>query len=228
MEPSSWAGGVAAILAAVTLLVGIAGMVRRSHRGRPWLVVLFGINAGYGDVSPDTLRAVQPVDVLLLLLAGVTYIGFWPGPGASQAVWMSLAIAQPLLGIAILLATHLWGRSGLMGGALVLSILMVVDGTWTATGWLGVTASFAAPGGRLRDDWASLQAVGGGPRGRLWSAGRLVRLGRCAPARVAQALRPRPLGKPSPPGCRHPAVCGQILEIAPRDSRSEYAAWQRA
>lgn len=141
MEPSSWAGGVAAILAAVTLLVGIAGMVRRSHRGRPWLVVLFGINAGYGDVSPDTLRAVQPVDVLLLLLAGVTYIGFWPGPGASHAVWMSLAIAQPLLGIAILVATHLWGRSGLMGGALVLSILMVVDGTWTATGWLGVTAS---------------------------------------------------------------------------------------
>jgi hypothetical protein len=54
MEPGSWAGGVAAILAAVTLLVGIAGMATRSDRGRPCLVVLFGINAGYGDVSPDT------------------------------------------------------------------------------------------------------------------------------------------------------------------------------
>ena len=52
---------------------------------------------------------------------------------------MTLAIAQPVLGIAILLATRLWGRSGLMGGALVLSILMLVDGTWTAAGWLGVT-----------------------------------------------------------------------------------------
>lgn len=54
---------------------------------------------------------------------------------------MALAIAQPLLGIPLLLGTRLLGRSGLMGGALVLSILMLVDGTWTATGWLGATAS---------------------------------------------------------------------------------------
>ena len=54
---------------------------------------------------------------------------------------MTLAIAQPLLGIPLLLATRMLGRSGLMGGALVLSILMLVDGTWTAAGWLGVTAS---------------------------------------------------------------------------------------
>jgi hypothetical protein len=54
---------------------------------------------------------------------------------------MILAIAQPLVGIAVLLATRMLGRSGLMGGALVLSILMLVDGTWTAAGCLGVTAS---------------------------------------------------------------------------------------
>lgn len=54
---------------------------------------------------------------------------------------MILVIAQPLLGIAILLATRLTGRSGLLGGALVLSILMLVGGSWTAVGWLGVAAS---------------------------------------------------------------------------------------
>lgn len=54
---------------------------------------------------------------------------------------MILAIAQPLLGTALLLVTRLWGRSGLMGGALVLSILILVDSTWTAVGWLGVIAS---------------------------------------------------------------------------------------
>lgn len=140
METIPWAGGVAAILAAATLFVGVAGLAGRRQRGRPWLIVLFGVNAGYGDVSAGTLRGVQPVDVLLLLLAGVTYTGFWPGPGASHVWWMILAIAQPLLGIVILIATRLWGRSGLMGGALVLSILMLVDGTWTAAGWLGVTA----------------------------------------------------------------------------------------
>jgi hypothetical protein len=141
MEPGPWVGGIAAILAAATLLAGIAGLAVHSHRGRPWLVVLFGVNAGRGEVSRETLRAVQPVDVLLLLLAGVAYAGFWPGPGASHVGWMILAIAQPVLGIAILLATRLWGRSGLMGGALVLSILMLVESSWTTTGWLGVTAS---------------------------------------------------------------------------------------
>lgn len=108
--------------------------------------MLFGVNAGYGDVSQDTLRAIQPIDVLLLVLAGVTYASFWPGPGADHKIWMTLAIAQPLLGIAVLLITHLWGRSGLMGGALVLSILMLVDGPWTAAGWLGADSERAAAG----------------------------------------------------------------------------------
>lgn len=140
MELEFWAG-VAAILAAATLLLGAAALATHNPRGQPWLVVLFGINAGYGDVTHDTLRAVQPVDVLLLVLAGLTYAGFWPGPGVGHVGWMVLAIAQPLLGIAILLTTRLAGRSGLMGGALVLSILMLLDGTATAAGWLGVTAS---------------------------------------------------------------------------------------
>ncbi|MGH8827348.1 MAG: hypothetical protein ACRDVZ_07050 [Jiangellaceae bacterium] len=43
----SWVGGIAAIVAAATLLVGAAGMVPRNHRARPWLVVLFKINAGH-------------------------------------------------------------------------------------------------------------------------------------------------------------------------------------
>jgi hypothetical protein len=168
MDPVPWAGSVAAILAATTLVAGIAGLVTRSRRGRPWLTVLFGINAGYGGVSSETLRAVQPVDVLLLLLAGATYAGFWPGPGANHVVWMTLAIAQPLLGIAILLATRLLGRSGLMGGALVLSILMLVDGTWTAAGWLGIAASLLllvgdfGTTGRPRRLLAAVLAVGYG------------------------------------------------------------------
>jgi hypothetical protein len=141
MELGRTVGGIASLLVALTLLAGIAGFATHNKRVRPWLAVLFGINAGKGHVSRDTLRAVQPIDIMLLLLAGVTYAAFWPGPGTEHMVWMILAIAQPLLGIAILLATRLLGRSGLMGGALVLSILMVVDSAWAAAGWLGATAS---------------------------------------------------------------------------------------
>ncbi len=144
MNWSAVVGGTAAIVAAATLLVGIAGMPPRSHRPRPWLVVLFKINAKHDDVSRETLRGFGSVDVLLLFLAGATFTGFWPGPGAKHVVWMTLAIAQPLLGIPLLLGTRQTGRSGLMGGALVLSILMLVDGAWTATGWLGVTPAFSS------------------------------------------------------------------------------------
>jgi hypothetical protein len=141
MELRSWIGGIAALAAAATLVYGIAALATRRDRSRPWLAVLFGINAGYGGVSRETLRATPLIDVLLLLLAGATYTGFWPGPGASHVVWMCLAIAQPLLGIVLLMATRLVGRSGLLGGALVLSLLMVLGGPWAAAGDVGVTAS---------------------------------------------------------------------------------------
>jgi hypothetical protein len=141
MDVRSGLGGAAAIAAATILLVGIAALATRTGRVRPWLMVLFGINAGYGDVSKDALRGFAPVDAVLLLLAGATYTGFWPGPGADHVAWMTLAIAQPLVGIALLRVTRLEGRSGLMGGELVLSLLMLVDRTWIATGWLGVLAS---------------------------------------------------------------------------------------
>ncbi|MFZ5872331.1 MAG: hypothetical protein ACOYXW_17625 [Actinomycetota bacterium] len=131
--------GLAGTIVTLTLLAGVAGFFTDRLAVRPWLVVLYGINAGH--VSRETLRAVRPVDVALLLLAGGTYAGFWPGPGGTQILWMSVAIAQPLLGIVILLATHLWGRSGLMGGALALSILMIFNATSTGVGWLGAAAS---------------------------------------------------------------------------------------
>lgn len=54
---------------------------------------------------------------------------------------MILAIAQPLLGIPLLAATKLVGRSGLLGGALVLSILMLLDGRWSAPAWVGIAGS---------------------------------------------------------------------------------------
>lgn len=141
MDALRWAGGVAALGAAAILAVGLAGLVRTGRRERPWLVVLLGFNAGRSDIPHDALRAVRPVDVLLLVLAGTAYAGFWPGPEGSHRWWMVLAIGQPLAGIAVLVATRLAGRSGLMGGALVLSLLMVADDGGTAAGWLGIGAA---------------------------------------------------------------------------------------
>jgi hypothetical protein len=138
---TSWVGGAAALLAAVTLLAGTAGLAMGRRRWTPWLAVLCGFNARYRGTSRDALRGVHTVDVALLLLAAATYAAFWPGPGTSHLVWLTLAIAQPLLGIPLLMVTKLSGRSGLMGGALVLSVLMLVEGAWSAVAWLGVATS---------------------------------------------------------------------------------------
>lgn len=134
-------GGVAAVLSAVALLLGAAGMVAGAGWWRPWLAVLFGFNAGYRVSSRDELRGINAIDVALLVLAGAAYAAFWPGPGTSHVAWLALAVAQPLLGILVLVATKLAGRSGLMGGGLVLSILMLVDGKAPVVAAVGVTAS---------------------------------------------------------------------------------------
>jgi hypothetical protein len=135
------AGGIAALLDAATLVASAAGVARGTDRGRPWLLVLHAFHLGRPGASHEALRVVRPVDVLLLALAGVTYAGWWPGPGTSHVWWMALAVAQPVLGIAILVATRLAGRSGLMGGALLLSVLMLVDDPTAGAGWLGAVGA---------------------------------------------------------------------------------------
>jgi hypothetical protein len=50
------AGGTAAALAAVTPLIGIAGLVTRKPGVRPWLVDLLGISAGHDGDSLDRSR----------------------------------------------------------------------------------------------------------------------------------------------------------------------------
>jgi hypothetical protein len=134
-------GGFAAALAAILLLIGVLGLVFGWQSLRPWLAALFGINAAVGGLSLASLRLVNPIDIALLALSCVAFLGFWPGPGKAHKVWMGLAILLPLAGIGVLLATGLWGRSGLMGGGLVLSVLMIGAPALRAAGFLGIAAN---------------------------------------------------------------------------------------
>ena len=136
----SAAGGVAAALAAALLGLGAAGTPGRVW-ARSWLVVLQDVNGGREGVTIEALRGARPVDVVLLLLAAGAYAGTWPRLGTHQPLWLALAVAQPLAGIPLLFVTKRVGRSGLMGGALVLSVLLLVEGVWVAAGWLGAVAS---------------------------------------------------------------------------------------
>ena len=108
-------GGSAAILNAVILAVGIVGLVVMSASIRPWLAVL--------------------------VFTDVTFAGFWPGPGRPHKVWMALAVALPLAGVGVLIATGLAGRSALMAAGIVLSCLMLADRTARPLGYVGIAAN---------------------------------------------------------------------------------------
>jgi hypothetical protein len=159
-------GGVAAALEATVLCVGIIALIVASPVLQPWLAVLFGINAGLDGMSMDALSVITAVDIVALALAAVAFAGFWPGPGKPHRIWMGLAILLPLAGIAVLLATGLQGRSGLMGGGIVLSALLIGGRPFRPLGYLGAVANllllvgdFATTGARAVLV-ASLVAVG--------------------------------------------------------------------
>lgn len=124
-------GGVASILVALLLLVGLVGLaVPLPGLGiRNWLVVLLQINSGLDGLPPDPLRVFNPLDIAVLVLVGVTFLGTWPGPGRPHKVWVVIATALPLLGIAVLLLTGQAGRSGVMGGGLVVGASGVRSGS---------------------------------------------------------------------------------------------------
>ncbi len=127
---------VAAAAVASLLAVGVAGpAVALPGLGlRNWLVVLFSVNVGLSGVSFGALRQLNPLDLAVLILAAVAFAGFWPGPRKPHRGWMAATIALPLVGVGVLLVTGLWGRSGLMSAAIVMSFLLLGSRMW-----LGVT-----------------------------------------------------------------------------------------
>ena len=136
-------GAVAAVAAAVVLLAGLAGLVVSSpDLGlRNWLVVLFQINSGIGRFPAEPLRVLNPVDVAALVLVGLAFLGLWPGPNAAHRVWMGVAVALPLAGIAVLLVTGQAGRSSVMASGLVVAILMLMGRGTRRLGVAGILAN---------------------------------------------------------------------------------------
>ena len=153
-------GGVAALLTAAVLVLGIVGLaVQGRDLGlRNWLVVLFQVNSGLGSLPSDPLGVRNPLDVVLLALAGLTLLGLWPVLGRQHRIWTGIAIALPFVGIPLLLVTGLYGRSAVMGAGLVIAVLILVRGH---RGRLLAAIGLAASGLLLAGDLATGVLAGG-------------------------------------------------------------------
>jgi len=92
---------------------------------RNWLVVLFQINAGVGQLPAEPLRVFNPLDVVVLVLVGVTFASLWPKATRVDRILVVIATGLPFVGIAVLVVTHQAGRSSVMGAGLVVAVLML-------------------------------------------------------------------------------------------------------
>lgn len=134
-------GAVSAGLVAVILVGGLKSLlgVLQGLGLHNWLVLLFQINLGRVDY--DSLKVLNPLDFAILLLVGLALIGLWPVLARGRKIWISIAVAQPFLGIVLLISTHLLGRSAVMGGGLVAAFLMLRTPRYKLAGWLGILAT---------------------------------------------------------------------------------------
>jgi hypothetical protein len=123
-------GGIAALLVVAGLIAGLLGLaIPLQGLGlRNWLVVLFQINAGAGELPPGPLRVFNPLDVTILVLVGVTLASLGRDLGRGSMILKIVAAGLPFVGIAVLVITGQAGRSSVMGAGLVMALLMFMSG----------------------------------------------------------------------------------------------------
>lgn len=107
-----------------------------------WLVVLFKFNAGLDGVQFDLLNRLNFLDIAILALVAVMYLGLYATVYKSSKILSIIAAIQPILGIVLFIATRTAGRSAVMGAGIVISLVMLrstIFGKLIAT--LGILAS---------------------------------------------------------------------------------------
>ena len=92
-----------------------------------WLVVIFKLHAGFREVQPSLLSRVNLLDLVILVLTAAMYVGLYTALRNTSKVWSCMALAQPILGIVLFLATKSAGRSSVMGAELVISLVMMTS-----------------------------------------------------------------------------------------------------
>jgi hypothetical protein len=90
-----------------------------------WLVILFKLNAGFDEVQFDQLYGPNLLDMAIMALVAILYLGLYVALRRTSRMWSMIAAVMPLLGIVLFMVTKLAGRSGVMGAGLVISLVML-------------------------------------------------------------------------------------------------------
>jgi len=93
-----------------------------------WIILFFKLNAGLSKRA--SLQTLHIIDFVLLALFGLLYFAFFFILKRKNIVYFCFsvfALISPFLGIFLLAITHSGGRTGILTGGLIFSILMLIN-----------------------------------------------------------------------------------------------------
>ncbi|MHB1007061.1 MAG: hypothetical protein ACYC3S_15670 [Chloroflexota bacterium] len=145
-------GGLAALTISGLFLVGMVGIVATTTGLTPadsrpaplqnnWLVVLFSLNAGLGEVRADALSVFCLLDLAIMALFCLVFLALYVALRGASTVWTVVAASLPFLGIPLYLVTSTAGRSGLLLAGLLVSKVLLRANTFDKAGaYIGIVA----------------------------------------------------------------------------------------
>jgi hypothetical protein len=106
-----------------------------------WLVIIFKLHAGFGNVQIGRLHILNFLDIAILALVGVTMLGLYVALKCASKIGSLIAAAQPFLGIVLFIVTKNAGRSSVMGAVVVISLVMLQNNIFNkVTAYMGILA----------------------------------------------------------------------------------------
>lgn len=143
----------AALIAGLLLLPGMLGVITellrpdgaggwRAALQDNWLTVIFKLHAGFSGAETSQLQVLSALDLAILALVGIMYLGLYAALRTTSRIWALVAAIQPFLGIVLFVVTKTAGRSTAMTAALVISLVMLRSSVFErAIAYLGIAAS---------------------------------------------------------------------------------------
>ena len=146
-------GGIAALILLALFLIGITRIIAVGSQPNPttgwftplqnnWLIVLFSLNVEFSGVQTNLLNVLNLLDIVIMVLFGMMFLALYAALSHTSKIWSAVATSLPFLGIVIFLITQTAGRSGLLIGGLIFSIIMLGSTIFSkSSAYVGIVAS---------------------------------------------------------------------------------------
>jgi len=139
-------GSIVAWILLALFAVGITGVSALNGRyaflQNNWLIVLFKLNVRFYNAQTSMLNVFNILDLTIMVLFCILFLALNAALYRGHKIWSVIATALPFLGIIIFLITHTAGRSGLLIGALIFSVVMLASNVFSkVSAYLGIVAS---------------------------------------------------------------------------------------